>query len=136
MKKVTGEAKNNVVSFWLVNTWDSPNMYRTDISDSGNYSNDGILSRARMFKNNRGRVQVVIKDKRKLHFQVVPYTSHTYPAKILLIHYGLQDKEKRKEKCEFYKIEDDYEKRELDEFYNYMFDDHPKLSPIAEITLL
>lgn len=126
---------SNTLNFLLVNIWDSPEIYRADINDSAAHLENGILSRPRMFKNNNGRVQIILKDKRKLHFSPIPSSLDSQPVKILLLHYGLEKKENRLYKYKYYKIEDDYGKRKLNEYYEYLIDENPTLLPVKEIVL-
>lgn len=88
--------------FWinLVDMWNKPNTYRTDIP---NRPPSGIIQRSRMFRN-KGNLQ--INTDREIHFPSVPYSQPFRLARSLLLHYGAYDTVTRQRKLDLYSKQD------------------------------
>jgi len=123
------------IAFWLVNAWDNDTHYRTDLEDTGKYSSHGIFSRSRMFRLDKGRIQLVLQENRKLHFLPVPGSASPKPMNLLLIHYGMQDQQKRRKKHDFYMETDEMIARNYDKHYKHLTDEQIELKAIADIDL-
>lgn len=136
--KISEEAPSStqVISFWVVNTWNSPDFYRLDIPDSNPMSKEGFWCRARMFRSGRGRLQITLTDDRRLHFPAVPYgKAATFPARVVLIHHGMQSKAQRTKKYEFYRENDSRFESNKVMHYDYLIQENPVLQSLELLIL-
>lgn len=90
----------DTVGVWVVNLWDSMDMYRVDMEDTNPLSHDGLWFRWRMFRN-KGYVQINWSS--KLHFPSVPYIKGYINSLILVLHIGYLYERDRFYKYTFYK---------------------------------
>lgn len=95
----------DIVSFWILNLWDSEDYYRADMYDES-FAQYGFWVRWRMFRN-KGRMQIYSPEGRKLHFASTPYFSNYHVSNTVLLHAGYLTKEYRSNKFLFYGKEDD-----------------------------
>lgn len=95
----------DTVGVWIANLWDKMDTYRTDMEDTNPNSKNGLWFRWRMFRN-KGRMQIQIN--RSLHFSPIPYRKdgRTWKSKSLMLHLGYIDEIRRRNKYNFYQIED------------------------------
>jgi len=84
----------------IVHLWDEETCYNQDYP----YTYKGVGLKFRMFRN-IGHTQI-LSPKGKLHFIPVSYTGNVYHSPILFWHYGHLKQEMRKQKYDFYTIED------------------------------
>lgn len=104
--------------FFLVHLWDSEHSYRCDVPEISYVQSPGVLHRWRAFKN-KGRMQII--SDRKLHFINIPFqpkTKVTLP--VLIIHYGMIDRQIRELKYKKYLIEDEPDRHN---YYSYFIDE-------------
>lgn len=134
LRSIVRNSSKNVISFWLVNSWDKKDYYRTDLMDSVKYSQYGMFNRPRMFRN-IGHFQILLNNSRKLHFSPVPLHKETSPENILIIHHGLERMADRLSKYQFYMQEDKDANREKTQYYNYLLDEEINIKKISDIQL-
>lgn len=116
------------ICFYLVHLWDDENFYRSDIPEVSPIGVSGVLHRWRMFRN-KGRMQILTN--KTLHFPSVPYTSKKSIQPVLILHYGMLDKEWRSIKHSKYIYED----TEIEK-YDYFLSEKCSLSKIDDLTEL
>lgn len=113
----------NVILFDFIHLYDEQH-YITELP----YSDSGIFKRKRMFRG-MGRVQINTQY-RKLHFALAPMHENIYLSKVLVMHLGTISKIKRKQKYDFYQMED------KEKTYDYSYLVKPNnVAPIANIIL-
>lgn len=112
--------------FYLVHLWDTKKTYRSDIPESGPTEKSGIIHRWRIFRN-KGRMNIV--NDNKLHFPTIPYVSKKVILPVLILHYGMMDKEVRVKKYSKYIIEDPEKAK-----YSYFLSEKISLEKVSEIT--
>jgi glycosyltransferase involved in cell wall biosynthesis len=120
--------KFDVFLFHLIDLWDDLNTYREDMPDR---KQNGIATRARMFKN-KGSLQ--IHTNREIHFPAVPHFHNVLVPKILLLHYGNFDKEIRERKYKLYTAQDPDGKKQAHD-YEFLKDEQVVLKPLKDIVL-
>lgn len=130
--KIINETDADVISFNLVNLWNTPQQYKVDMKDN-TIVQEGILTRPRLFKN-IGYSQIILNFARRLHFSPVPYLYKLKVEKLLLLHFGTLTESQRKKKYNFYLKEDDM-LGVLNYNYDYLLEDTPKLKDVNEILL-
>lgn len=126
IRKYANSNKIDIYSLHLVDLWDNPETYRTDMLDR---PINGIAIRTRMFRN-KGSLQIYAN--REIHFTPVPYTKNPGLAKILILHYGNYDKEIRERKFNLYTSQD-MDGKKLGHSYEYLKDKIVKLKRIEDI---
>lgn len=118
----------NVICFKMVHIWDKEKkLYNGDYP----FSRDGVQNKLRMFRN-IGHCNIIT-DKKKLHFEMVPYLSKPVVSNILLLHYGMDDDLKRDRKYKSY-CEEDLDKDQKS--YEHIINRNPRLLKVNDITLL
>tara|TARA_R110002126_G_scaffold291220_1_gene450980 strand:- start:4412 stop:5983 length:1572 start_codon:yes stop_codon:yes gene_type:complete len=114
--------------FYLVDLWDMPDTYRGDIP----YSQNGIIKRARMFKN-KGSSQIICY--REIHFAAIPFYKNLQTAQILILHYGNYNKKIRERKFKLYTAQDPDGKKIGEPSYNFLKDEKVKLLALKKLDL-
>ncbi|GAB5473925.1 MAG: hypothetical protein Mars2KO_20240 [Maribacter sp.] len=128
IREFTYNSNVDVYSLHLIDLWDYPETYRTDMLDR---PSSGIATRKRMFRN-KGAMQ--IHANREIHFPAVPYMRNPGLAKILILHYGNYDKAIRKRKYNLYTSQD-LEEKKLGHSYDYLLDEKVKLKRVEDLRL-
>lgn len=126
IRKYASNEKIDVYRLHLVDVWDMPKTYRTDMLDR---PKNGIAIRTRMFRS-KGNLQ--INANREIHFIPVPYLRNVGLAKILLLHYGNYNKDIRERKFNLYTSQD-LDCKKLGHSYDYLKDSNAKLKRIEDI---
>jgi hypothetical protein len=117
----------DTVGFRIVHIWDEEEHYRRDLPEGRN----GVISRYRMFRN-KGFLQ--INTQRELHFRTTPFKRNKYHAAILVLHYGLMDKNVRKRKYDLYSKQDKDGKKQ-GFAYDYLLDENVSLENVHRIKI-
>ncbi len=131
LRQVISDKENekfDVYRFNLVDLWNNKNFYRVDMPDR---KNDGITTRARMFRN-KGNVQIYAN--REIHFPAVPYSKNILIPKILLLHYGNFDKKTRERKYKLY-LNQDADGKKQSHNYEFLKDKEVVLKPLKTLIL-
>jgi len=130
LKRIIANSAHDTILFRLVHIWNEKKSYRIDVPRS----EDGILLRYRMFRN-RGFTQ--IQSDKQLHFPVTPFilNPNKLERDILILHYGLMDKNVRMRKFKDYSKQDNGGKLQ-GHGYDYLLDDAVTLGNIDELRLL
>lgn len=117
----------DTVGFKLVHIWDSPGSYRKDLPEGKN----GLVNRYRMFRN-KGYLQ--ISSRNEVHFKCIPFKRNVHYSRILVLHYGLMEKNTRERKFRLYKSQDrDGKKQGFS--YAYLLDETIDPGKVSEIRL-
>jgi hypothetical protein len=127
LKDILQRTQANVLEFKCLHLWDSAEKYRVDIPEGSN----GLMSRCRMFRH-KGWMQIY--SNREIYFTAVPFLKNTQSVPVLILHYGLMDKETRQRKYDLYKSQDKEAKKQGYD-YEYLLDDDPTLADIELIKL-
>jgi len=124
---ITSNREIDTVILKMVHIWNKDlDAYNADYPSSDN----GIQNRLKMFRN-IGHCKIIT-DKKKLHFDQVPYKSKMLFSNILLLHYGMDDEIKRESKYKRYRDED-LEKDQVS--YEHIINEHPRLLKVSDIFL-
>jgi hypothetical protein len=120
----TADRNTDILSFSYVNIWNSDDAYNAEYP----FSYQGIMPKMRMFRN-IGHCQIM-SDKKRVHFNLMPYQSNVRQCAVLFKHYGMASEQLRKEKYIFYRKEDIANDQKN---YDHMLNHHPLLHYCVDI---
>lgn len=106
LREVMKRSDMDIAGLWIVNLWNTMDLYRVNMEDSNPLSHEGVWFRWRMFRN-KGRMQFICSN--KLHFYLIPYVNKmSSKSNTLLLHIGCLLEKNREYKYEFYCNEDKF----------------------------
>ncbi len=122
--QATTDIQTDVLSFSYINIWNEKDEYNAEYP----FSRKGIMPKMRMFRN-IGHCQILT-DKKRVHFNLMPYQHNIRSCSILFKHYGMANQQLRKEKYEFY-LQEDIAKDQKN--YDHMLHNNPLLLHCKDI---